>query len=45
MVIHILYAVLQDMSAGDLLTTLVETVGLGGDSSAYTLSQYNDDGQ
>ena len=37
--------ILQGMTAGDLVETLVEQVGLGGDSTAYTLSQYCNDGE
>jgi hypothetical protein len=33
------------MTAGDVVTSLVDKVGLGGDSSAYTLSSFSSKGQ
>ena len=35
----------QDMTAGDVVMSLVDKVGLGGDSSAYTLTSFSSEGQ
>lgn len=33
------------MTAGDLVTSLVDQVGLGGDSNSYTLTSFSSEGQ
>lgn len=33
------------MTAGDVVMSLVDKVGLGGDSSAYTLTSFSSEGQ
>lgn len=33
------------MTAGDLVTSLIDQIGLGGDSSAYTLCYTFNDGE
>ena len=39
------YYAVQGMTAGDLVMTLVDQVGLGGDSTTYTLTSFSSQGK